>query len=302
MYKLTLGSINELKYSNTDAYGLFFGTIETDRVVLVNGDGAYLQVDGNFGTSLKNGLVRTYSATRDSAEIAYMIATTNATNTAAVYVYDGIMALQSSYASVDAFIEYLVDNNIITIQGYVSTDWKLDSVSITAAGAGYTQDIVVEIPGGETNGMILCEVDDDEQSATYGTIKTATITRAGVYKTGSIQTADVPGGTTTAKLTVTMTEISNDSDALTMLNMAPKSASGVIEGDDKPDFESKKEPEAQEELEEEKEVVVEPEEKSEPEPAKEELEEVAAVIAAVEEQEEPVVTEESEQEEEPVEE
>ena len=33
MYKLTLGSINELKYSNTDTHGLFSGTIETDRVV-----------------------------------------------------------------------------------------------------------------------------------------------------------------------------------------------------------------------------------------------------------------------------
>ena len=94
MYKLTLGSINELKYSNTDTHGLFSGTIETDRVVLVDGDGKYLQVDGNFGTDLKNGLVRTYSSTLDSAETAYMIATTDATTTAAVFVYDGIMKLQ----------------------------------------------------------------------------------------------------------------------------------------------------------------------------------------------------------------
>lgn len=209
MYKLTLGSLNEIKYSNTDAHGLFSGTIETDRVVIVDGDGKYLQTDGNWGTNLKNGLVRTWSATRDSAEIDLLKAkyTTQSATTAAVYVYDGIMVLQSNYASVDAFIEYLVDNDIITIQGYVSTDWKLDSVSITNAGAGYTQDIVVEIPGGETNGDILCEVDDDEQSETYGTIKTATITRVGKYKTGSTQTVDVPGGTTTAKLTVTMTEI-----------------------------------------------------------------------------------------------
>lgn len=209
MYKLTLGSLNEIKYSDTDAHGLFSGTIETDRVVIVDGNGKYLQTDGNWGTDLKNGLVRTWSATRDKAEVDLLKAkyTAQSATTAAVYVYDGIMVLQSSYASVDAFIEYLVDNDIITIQGYESTDWKLDSVSITDAGAGYTQDIVVEIPGGETNGMILCEVDDDDQSETYGTIKTATITRAGVYKTGSTQTADVPGGTTTAKLTVTMTEI-----------------------------------------------------------------------------------------------
>jgi hypothetical protein len=112
MYKLTLGSINEIKYSKTDAHGLFSGTIETDRVVLVDGDGKYLQVDGNWGTELKNGLVRTWSATRDSAEIEYQIATTNATTTAAVYVYDGVMALQSTYADVDAFIDYLVSEGV----------------------------------------------------------------------------------------------------------------------------------------------------------------------------------------------
>ena len=241
MYKLTLGSLNEIKYSDTDAHGLFSGTIETDRVVLVDGDGKYLQVDGNWGTELKNGLVRTWSTTRDSAEIAYKIATTDATTTAAVYVYDGVMVLQSDFASVDAFIEYLVDNDIITIQGYESTDWKLDSVTIANAGAGYTQDIVVEIPGGETNGDILCEIDDDEQSETYGTIKTATITRAGKYKTGSTQTVDVPGGTTTAKLTVTMTEISN-----AMLGASPKSIRGAIKEDDKSDSELEKEPEVAE--------------------------------------------------------
>jgi hypothetical protein len=122
MYKLTLGSINEIKYSKTDAHGLFSGTIETDRVVLVDGDGKYLQVDGNWGTELKNGLVRTWSATRDSAEIEYQIATTNATTTAAVYVYDGIMALQSTYADVDAFIDYLVSEAVITIEGYVAPE------------------------------------------------------------------------------------------------------------------------------------------------------------------------------------
>ena len=133
MYKLTLGSINEIKYSKTDAHGLFSGTIETDRVVLVDGDGKYLQVDGNWGTELKNGLVRTWSATRDSAEIEYQIATTNATTTAAVYVYDGIMALQSTYADVDAFIDYLVSEGVITIEGYVAPETEP-----TNAGKGLT--------------------------------------------------------------------------------------------------------------------------------------------------------------------
>lgn len=209
MYKLTLGSVNEIKASNTDAHGVFSGTIETDRVVIVDSDGKYLQTDGNWGTELKNGLVRTWSASRDTAEIEMLASKYSAKSatTAAVYVYDGIMVLQSDFASVDAFIEYLVDNDVITIQGYESTDWKLDSVTISNVGAGYTQDIVVEIPGGKTNGMILCDIDEDEESETYGQVKTATVTRAGVYKTGSTLTVDVPGGTTTAKLTITMTEI-----------------------------------------------------------------------------------------------
>lgn len=209
MYKLTLGSVNEIKASNTDAHGVFSGTIETDRVVIVDSDGKYLQTDGNWGTELKNGLVRTWSASRDTAEIEMLASRYSAKSatTAAVYVYDGIMVLQSDFASVDAFIEYLVDNDVITIQGYESTDWKLDSVTISNVGAGYTQDIVVEIPGGKTNGMILCDIDEDEESETYGQVKTATVTRAGVYKTGSTLTVDVPGGTTTAKLTITMTEI-----------------------------------------------------------------------------------------------
>lgn len=209
MYKLTLGSVNEIKASNTDAHGVFSGTIETDRVVIVDSDGKYLQTDGNWGTELKNGLVRTWSASRDTAEIEMLASKYSAKSatTAAVYVYDGIMALQSDFASVDAFIEYLVDNDVITIQGYESTDWKLDSVTISNVGAGYAQDIVVEIPGGKTNGMILCDIDEDEESETYGQVKTATVTRAGVYKTGSTLTVDVPGGTTTAKLTITMTEI-----------------------------------------------------------------------------------------------
>ena len=106
MYKLTLGSINYIKASTG-----YSGTIETDRVVIVDSDGKYLQVDGNWGTELKNGLVRTYSATLDTATIDLLKTkyTAKSADTAAVYVWDGKMVLQSAYDSVDAFIESLVD-------------------------------------------------------------------------------------------------------------------------------------------------------------------------------------------------
>lgn len=133
MYKLNIDHVNEVKYENTPQHGLFSGTIETDRVVLVDGDGKYLQVDGNFGTDLKIGLVRTYSATRDEAEIAYKIATTDATTYAAVYCYADIMVLQSAYADVDAFIDYLVSEGVITIEGYVAPETEP-----TDAGKGLT--------------------------------------------------------------------------------------------------------------------------------------------------------------------
>ena len=45
MYKLTLGSINQIK--STTGYS---GTIETDRVVIVDSDGKYLQT--RFGSHL----------------------------------------------------------------------------------------------------------------------------------------------------------------------------------------------------------------------------------------------------------
>ena len=98
MYKLTLGSVNEVKYSSSAEHGLFSGTIETDRVVIVDSDGKYLQVDGNWGTDLKNGLVRTWSATLDKAEVDLLKAkyTAKSADTAAVYVYDGLMKLQRS--------------------------------------------------------------------------------------------------------------------------------------------------------------------------------------------------------------
>lgn len=212
MYKLTLGSVNEIKASNTEGHGVFSGTIETDRVVIVDSDGKYLQTDGNWGTELKNGLVRTWSATLDSAEIEFLAdkyAAKSAT-TAAVYVYDGVMVLQSAFASVDAFIEYLVDNGVIEIQGYENPDYKLNTVSVKSAGAGYTEDVVVQVPGsdGDTLGTITCTVDTDSTSATYKQVTAAAITTVGKYKSYvASQEITVPGGTTAAKLTVTMTEI-----------------------------------------------------------------------------------------------
>ena len=212
MYKLTLGSVNEIKASNTPQHGLFSGTIETDRVVIVDSDGKYLQTDGNWGTELKNGLVRTWSATRDTAEIEMLASKYSAKSatTAAVYVYDGIMVLQSAYASVDAFIEYLVDNNVIEIQGYENPDYKLNTVSVKTAGAGYTEDVVVQIPGsdGDTLGTITCTVDTDSTSDTYKQVTAAEITTVGKYKSCvASQEIEVSGGTTAATLTVTMTAI-----------------------------------------------------------------------------------------------
>lgn len=203
MYKLTLGSINEIKYSDTEAHGLFSGTIETDRVVLVDGDGKYLQTDGNWGTELKNGLVRTWSASRDEAEIEYLIATTDATATAAVYVYDGVMTLQSAFASVDKFIEYLVDEDVIEIQGYDNPKYELKAATIKTAGAGYTEASVdVEIPGetGDTPGVITVTITSEKCAS-------ATVKTAGSYeKEVASQDVTVPGGTTAGAITVTMQE------------------------------------------------------------------------------------------------
>ena len=205
MYKLTLGSLNEIKYSNTDAHGLFSGTIETDRVVIVDGDGKYLQTDGNWGTSLKNGLVRTWSATRDSAEIDLLKAkyTAQSADTAAVYVYDGIMVLQSSYASVDKFIEYLVDEGVIKIQNYDNPKYELKAATIKTAGNGYTAASVdVEIPGeaGDTPGVITVTI-------TSSKCASAAVKTAGSYeKEVASQDVTVPGGTTDGAITVTMQE------------------------------------------------------------------------------------------------
>lgn len=208
MYKLTLGSINDIKYSSSAEHGLFSGTIETDRVVIVDSDGKYLQTDGNWGTELKNGLVRTWSATRDKAETDLLKAkyTSVSATTAAVYVYDGIMVLQSAYASVDAFIEYLVDNGVVTIQGYTSPKYQLNAVSVKTAGAGYTAETVeVTVPGasGDTAGVVTVTIAE-------GVCSAAEITTAGSYETlVASQDITVDGGTTDGVITVTMAEITD---------------------------------------------------------------------------------------------
>lgn len=199
MYKLTLGSINYIKASTG-----YSGTIETDRVVIVDGDGKYLQVDGNWGTELKNGLVRTYSATLDTATINLLKAkyTAKSADTAAVYVWDGKMVLQSAYASVDAFIESLVDGGEIVIQGYTNPQYELATVTVKTAGAGYTEDsITVTVAGktGDTAGTITCTV-------TEGAISAASIATAGTYESPlSELDITVDGGTTDGVLTITMT-------------------------------------------------------------------------------------------------
>lgn len=208
MYKLTLGSINDIKYSSSAEHGLFSGTIETDRVVIVDGNGKYLQTDGNWGTDLKNGLVRTWSATRDKAEVDLLKAkyTAKSATTAAVYVYDGIMVLQSAYASVDAFIEYLVDNGVVTIQGYTSPKYQLNAVSVKTAGAGYTAETVeVTVPGqtGDTAGVVTVTISGGKCTA-------AEVTTAGSYETlVASQDVTVDGGTTDGVITVTMAEITD---------------------------------------------------------------------------------------------
>lgn len=204
MYKLNVDSINEVKYSNTDAHGLFSGTIETDRVVLVDGDGKYLQTDGNFGTDLKNGLVRTWSATRDEAETTYLIATTDATTTAAVFCYADVIKLQSDFDDVDGFVEYLVDNGVITIDDYTSPKYQLKAATIKTAGSGYTAaSVEVEVPGetGDTAGVVTVTI-------TAGACSAAEVTTAGSYET-LVKTQDLTVGTGNGKITVTMEAVSD---------------------------------------------------------------------------------------------
>ena len=250
MYKLNIDSINEVKYSNTDTHGLFSGTIETDRVVLVDGDGKYLQTDGNFGTDLKNGLVRTWSATRDSAETTYLIATTSATATAAVFCYADVIALKSTFSNdVDKFIEYLVDElHLITIDDYENPKYQLKAATIKTAGSGYTAESVdVEVPGetGDTAGVVTVTISGGKCTA-------AEIKTAGSYES-MVASQDLTVGTGNGKITVTM-------EAITSAKGPSRSA--PVE-DDKSEPESKEEPEVPET----QEKVEEPksEDKSEPE-------------------------------------
>ena len=202
MYKLTLDSINEIK--STTGYS---GTIETDRVVIVDSDGKYLQTDGNWGTELKIGLVRTWSATRDTAETNLLKAkyTAKSANTAAVYVWADVMVLQSTYASVDAFIEYLVDvKKAVVIQGYTNPKYKLNTVSVKTAGSGYTAETVdVTVPGeaGDTAGVITVTISD-------GKCVSAVVKTAGSYETKvASQVVNVTASAGTGgKITVTMTD------------------------------------------------------------------------------------------------
>lgn len=257
MYKLTVDSINQVKYSNTDAHGLFSGTIETDRVVLVDGDGKYLQVDGNFGTDLKNGLVRTYSATYDSAETTYLIATTNATATAAVFCYADVIALQSTFSnSVDAFVEYLVDTlGLITIQDYENPKYQLASASVKTAGSGYTVESVdVEVPGqtGDTAGVVTVTI-------TEGACSAAEVKSAGSYES-LVASQDLTVGEGNGKITVTMEAISDEDGA-----KGPSRSAPAEEPEDEPVIETKKRgrPRKEETVEEEPEP--EPEPEAEPE-------------------------------------
>lgn len=199
MYKLTLGSIDEIKPRE----GFCSGTIKTDRVVIVDSDGKYLQVDGNWGTDLKQGLVRTWSSTHGTAETDYLktIHSSKSADTAAVWIYDGIMVLQSAYSSMDDFIEELVDNGVIVIQGYANPTYKLNAVTVKTAGSGYTDaSVVVSVPGrtGDTAGTITCTI-------TEGAISAAAITTAGSYQVKTA-TQTVAVGDKGGELTVTMTK------------------------------------------------------------------------------------------------
>lgn len=265
MYKLNVDSINEVKYSNTDAHGLFSGTIETDRVVLVDGDGKYLQTDGNFGTDLKNGLVRTWSATRDSAETAYLIATTSATTTAAVFCYADVIALQSTFSNdVDAFIEYLVDElHLITIDDYENPKYQLKAATIKTAGSGYTEESIdVTVPGqtGDTEGVVTVTI-------TEGACSAAEIKTAGSYES-LVASQDLTVGTGDGKITVTMEVISAEDDAKGPSRSAPVEDDNS-EPESKEESEVIEEPESakksQKSAEPESEPEVKPEPESEPE-------------------------------------
>lgn len=206
MYKLTLGSINELKASSSAQHGVFSGTIETDRVALV-GDNGYLQVDGNFGSKVIAGLTRTFSKTLDESAIYFICEQMESENlnTADLYAWDGELYLKSDFATLDDFIEHLVDEGKIEIQGYENPAYELSTVTVKEAGSEYEEEeVVVTIPGraGDVAGTITCTVTIPE-GQTKGSITAAEITTAGEYAVKvATQDVEVPGGS--GVITVTM--------------------------------------------------------------------------------------------------
>ena len=227
MYKLNIDHLTEVKYESTPQHGLFSGTIETDRVVLVDGNGKYLQTDGNFGTDLKNGLVRTWSATRDSAETTYLIATTSAVATAAVYCYADVIALQSNFTDVDAFVEYLVDTlHLITIKDYSNPKYEIVKVTIKTGGTGYKEDTIeVEVPGqaGDTPGVVAVSVSD-------GACASAEIVLPGSYESlVATQDLTVAGGNKDGEITVTMDAVSGSKASTRSLSVEDDKLEGESE-------------------------------------------------------------------------
>lgn len=299
MYKLNIDHLTEVKYENTPQHGLFSGTIETDRVVLVDGNGKYLQVDGNFGTDLKIGLVRTYSASRDEAEIAYKIATTSATTYAAVYCYADVMALQSEFDDVDAFIEYLVDElHLITIKDYENPKYQLAKVTVKTGGTSYKEDTIeVEVPGqaGDTPGVVAVSVSD-------GACASAEIVLPGLYESlVATQDLTVAGGNEDGKITVTMDAVSGSKASTRSLSVEDDKLEGESEEETEEPIIARR---GQEPEESEPETESEPEIESESESEPEVEQEVDAEVEQSSEQptEQPVVEPEEEPEIEPEEE
>lgn len=220
MYKLTLGSINELKASSSAQHGVFSGTIETDRVALV-GDNGYLQVDGNFGDKVVAGLTRTFSKTLDASAIYFICEQMESENlnTADLYAWDGELYLQSDFATLDDFIEYLVDEGKVEIQGYTNPKYHLSEVSIKAEGTGYTAaEVEVTIPGetGDTAGVITVTTD-------AGQLAEAEITSAGVFASDLETKTDIPVGEGGAEISIT-TALTDDKYSITEVEITDSGA------------------------------------------------------------------------------
>lgn len=92
------------------------GTIETDRVVLKNDTEKYLQVDGNFGAELQNGLTKTFSRKYDLAAIDFTKAKYNEDfEVVPVFVWDGQIVEQEGFETAEAFAQSLVDDGTIIL-------------------------------------------------------------------------------------------------------------------------------------------------------------------------------------------